>query len=165
MIPRRQPERFQVLAFALAHGAAFLLRSIVVAGQVQRAVHDAQQQLFVERPAEPLRPRGRRIGADDDLSAQGPAFIAQVEAEHIGGPIVIEIPPVQLVDGGIVDDRQTDLRRTRTLGLEHLTHHDGQSRCVHRARLPVGRLHLDGPFAGVGSFHAVCCRSGYLTRP
>src|SRR5207244_2980420 len=71
------------------------------------------------------------LGADDQLAAQlFGAGLAQWEAEHVGGLVVIEVALVEGVDGGVVHEGEADLRVGDALAVEDGAGHLAQGGAV-----------------------------------
>ena len=109
------------LAFAPLHLLGLLGLRVVVAQQVEQAVHDEQPELVVERPVVIGRLPARDRRAHDDVaqhdrrihrlvrrSRPAPTFVGATagrhvvvvdrEREHVGGAVLTEEPAVEISD-------------------------------------------------------------------
>ena len=60
----------QMPALGLTHRGALVVRGVVVADQMQRAVNDVQEQLVLRRPADLVSHAAGRIGTDDHFAIE-----------------------------------------------------------------------------------------------
>ena len=99
------------------HGGSLSLGLVIIAQKMQRAVDGVQGQLSVERMAAlgGLAPGG--VDGDDDLALHLRRLrgVAKIEGQHIRGPLVLEVPFVELSHTGIIDDGYVDFGAGRAM--------------------------------------------------
>ena len=107
------------------HRLGFVVGFVVVAQQMQHAVHDKQGELVFDTSAMVvLTGMLRRIGssdnrADDDVTDQvvGMACLSPIKRkrEHVGRAVLAAMFDIEFVDRGLIDEEQIALSRRHAL--------------------------------------------------
>ena len=135
--------RLQQRLLKRLHQLGFFVEFVIMAEQVQHAVHDKKREFVIEGPAMMVlafvvrRVRGSDRGAHDDVADQvvGLTRIRAIEREgqHVGGRVLVAVFEVELLDRRLIDEQQVALA-----GGDALIDEGGDSK-----RLPTVEIDLD----------------------
>ena len=134
----------QTVALGGAHFGQGFGRRIVVADQVQCAVHNIKKKLVFASPAEFEGSPCRGLGTGDDFAFEGLVAGSERKAEYVGRLIDAEESGVQAANRMVIDDRQADLGFGDRLGSKYVLDRRAPAPRVGRNdRLLVCRLDLN----------------------
>ena len=140
------------MLFALAHFLCFRAGLVVVAAKMKQAVNDIQSQLGLDLMAAAFGFRLRQLRADDKLSGQSlRPRIAKRKAQNIRRTIVIEIPFVEPLNGGVIDESQADLGLGKAFFLQ-----DGANNLPHSDAIDYNKL------SGAGNGDSLVCHRPFI---
>ncbi len=125
---------------------------------------------------------GRCFHAEHDLAGKWLAWFVERKSQDVSRSVTLEKSPVEMSDGVVIDQRDSDLCRRDSFSAQHMTNgglelggvdakdallvHEVNCDSMVDARPARSRGFLSGRAweRGPFSLHAVRC-SGYLTRP
>ena len=90
---------------------------VVIAAQMKQSVDHVEGQLGQRVGARPRSAVAAAISAETTSSpaSSGSSGVGEQEADHVGRPVVAEVPAVDPVDGRVVDQRDRDRRALDSL--------------------------------------------------
>src|SRR5262249_37158793 len=122
----------QIEAFALPHLGSSGLGLVVVPAQMQQPMNDVKRQFRLDRMPSVLRLTARHLRADHQLARQAPCIgFAQGKTQYVGRLVVIEVAVVELMNGWIIYEGETDFRLAYVLAFEDRAHDLPHGPAVH----------------------------------
>ena len=134
-------ESLEELLLTRVHDLSVARRVVVVATEMERPVHDVEENLPLEgeSPLSRFAPGG--VGRDDDLSEEVVLFVLEREAHDVGRARDAEEVDVHLRDRPVGHERHGEAAPSTPLGREHETRERREALAVGReASLLVGYL-------------------------
>ncbi len=93
-----------IVAFLLPHPLGLGGGRVIESDNMQHSVDNIEEQLLTRRPAIFLSDSFRGLPANNHFPLEGMLIVAEVEADHIGGVIVVEVLAIDILNRAIVDD-------------------------------------------------------------
>lgn len=121
------------MPFSLTHDAGRLITQVVVAAQMQHAVYDIECQFRLNIMTSLGGDAEGDLGTNNEFPFEHPgAGTAEGETQDVGGFVVVEKLFVEAMNGGIIDEGETDLVLINSLAFE-----DGPRGVAHLAPIRI----------------------------